>query len=183
VAGELTRETILEAFARLNDALKQEGVTGEICLLEGTVMVLGFKARARTKDVDAIFEPASVIRKAAKSVSEKMNLPGDWLNDGAKGFISSRHDVSPGDLPQFDHLRLTAPTAEYMFALKCLASRLPASSTEKGDENDIRFLARHLHLKTAEQAMDLVSRYYPPERIPARTQFLLEDIFQSPERV
>ena len=71
----------------------------------------------------------------------------------------------------------TAPTAEYMLAMKCFAARLSAGLDEKGDEEDIRFLLKKLDLTTVDQALEILSRYYPPERIPARTQFLLEDIF------
>jgi hypothetical protein len=177
MADLLDRETILGALARLDGLLQEAGTRAEICLLGGAVMVLAFRARAATKDVDAIFQPVALIRELSEKVAEELNLPAGWLNDGAKGFVSPRHELTSADLPQFDHLHLTAPTAEYLFAMKCLASRLPASESERGDEPDIRFLARHLKLKDMEQAMDLVIQYYPPERVPARTRFLLEDIF------
>jgi hypothetical protein len=177
MTNELDRATILAALSRLNELLRDQDVRGELCLLGGTVMVLAFNARARTKDVDAIFSPAETIRIAASRVGAELGLPEHWLNDGAKGFISARHEVVAGDLPQFDHLRLTAPTAEYMLAMKCLAARLPAAPDERGDEADIRFLARRLGLTSAQQVSELITRYYSPHMIPARTQFLLEDIF------
>jgi hypothetical protein len=179
VDGELSRERILEAFACLSEFLARRGIRGELCLLGGTVMVLAFHSRASTKDVDAIFQPAAAIREAASAVAETLELPEHWLNDAAKGYVSARHEVQPGDLPQFENLSLTAPTPEYMFAMKCLASRLPGRPGEKGDEQDIRFLAKHLGLRSAGDALDLVIRYYPAQLIPPRTQFLLEDIFSE----
>jgi hypothetical protein len=181
VDEELNSETILEALGRLSELLRQRGVMGELCLLGGTVMVLAFRSRVSTKDVDAIFHPSSVIREAAAQVGEELDLPEGWLNDGAKGFVSARHEVIAGDLPQFEGLRLTAPTPEYMLAMKCFAARLPGGPDEKGDEQDIRFLVRRLGLTSAEQALEIVTRYYPPERIPPRTQYLLEDIFSDQE--
>jgi hypothetical protein len=53
-------------------------------------MVLAFKTRARTKDVDAIFHPPHEIREAARLVQAEMDLPEGWLNDGAKAFVSTR---------------------------------------------------------------------------------------------
>ena len=50
----LTRETILRGLQALSDGLGQQGVTGEICLFGGTVMVLAFTARLTTKDVDLV---------------------------------------------------------------------------------------------------------------------------------
>lgn len=179
MALELDRTTILAALQNVSDRLAKRGVRGELCLLGGTVMVLAFRSRASTKDVDAIFQPSSVIREVALEVAEDLNLPKDWLNDGAKGFVSERHEVTAGDLPQFGALRVTAPTPEYMLAMKSFAARLPAGPDERGDEEDIRFLANHLGLTSAEKAIEIVTRYYPPERIPPRTKYLLEDIFNE----
>ena len=179
---ELSRDTILAALARLGELLQARGVTGELCLLGGAVMVLAFKARASTKDVDAIFAPAAAVREAAAQVAAELDLPEHWLNDGAKGFVSARHEVVGDDLPQFAGLRLTAPTAEYMLAMKCFAARLSAGPDEKGDEGDIRFLITKLDLTNVDQALEVLSRYYPPERIPVRTQYLLEDIFSDLRR-
>ena len=105
----LTREGILRALSALSDTLGREGVTGEVCLFGGTVMVLAFNARLSTKHLDAIFHPTQSIRDAARRIAEEQGLPADWLNDGVKGYLSSRHDTTAGNLPQFPHLRLTMP--------------------------------------------------------------------------
>lgn len=173
----LDRDEIIRALARLAERLREQGVDGEICLLGGTVMVLAFKARSSTKDVDAVFEPAAVVREAAKLVEREQNLPEGWLNDGAKGFLSARHEAVVGDLPQFDGLRMTAPTPEYMLAMKCMASRIGSLDSEPSDVGDIRFLVRYLGLHSAEEALEIVVRYYPDDRVPPRTAYLLEEIF------
>jgi len=43
----LDRDTILRALGRLSKILGDRGITGEVCLLGGTVMVLAFNAEAR----------------------------------------------------------------------------------------------------------------------------------------
>jgi hypothetical protein len=174
---ELDREVILRALGRLSELLGQRGIMGEVCLLGGTVMVLAFNARASTRDVDAVFAPAQAIREMARVVQAEMNLPESWINDGAKSFISSRHEVSEGDLPQFAHLRLVAPTPRYMLAMKCMASRIPVGAEDRGDVADIAFLIRLLGLRSAEDAVAIVAEYYAEDRIPARARFLIEDIF------
>jgi hypothetical protein len=177
----LDRETILSALGRLSELLRERNAEGEICLLGGTVMVLAFDARPSTKDVDAIFRPTALVRDLAKVVAAEQALPDDWLNDGAKGFVSEHHEVTTGDLPQFPGLRLVAPTPEYMLALKCMAARIAAAPGGADDASDIAFLVRHLGLRSPADALDIVSRYYPAERIPPRTQYLLEDIFAGME--
>lgn len=170
--------TIRRALQALSDELGRQDVDGEICLLGGTTMVLAFQARQSTKDVDAIFHPPQAVRDAAKSVEVLLNLPEDWLNDSAKGFVSSRHEIQTYNLPQFAHLRVVAPVPEYLLAMKCLASRI-GSPGEADDKADIEFLLRHLRIASVENALEIVSRYYPAERVPIRAKYLLEEIFAN----
>lgn len=176
---ELARDDMLRAFDALSRDLGGQGVTGELCLFGGAVMTLAYAARLATKDVDALFQPASLVREAASRVATEFSLPEDWLNDGVKGFVSARHETTAGNLPQFRNLRLTMPVPEYLLAMKCMAARTGGVSGEQSDVADIVFLARHLGLKSAPQVLDIVSRYYPAERTPPKTQFLIEGLFEE----
>ena len=173
----LTREMILEALQSLSDELGGRNTTGELCLFGGTVMVLAFSARLATKDVDAIFQPAQLIREAARRVAEVSDLPETWLNDAVKGFISARHETNSRGLPQFPHLRLTMPTPEYLLAMKCMASRIGAVEGEADDVSDVLFLIQYLQLQSAKEVMDIVTAYYPKDKVPVRAQYLVEGLF------
>ncbi len=175
----LDRAAILDAFQKMSDELGRRGTTGELCLFGGAVMVLAFAARPSTKDVDAIFQPAQIIREIARLVAEEKSFPPNWLNDAAKGFVSARHEVVAGNLPQFQNLRLTMPAPEYLLAMKCMASRIGAVETDADDVNDIIFLIRRLGLKRAGDVMDLVAAYYPPDRVPIKSQYLVEGLFEE----
>jgi hypothetical protein len=175
--SSLSREEIVSAFQKVSDELGRRGVKGELCLFGGTVMVLAFAARVSTKDVDAIFQPTREIREAANKVSAEYGFPENWLNDAAKGFVSPKHETIAGNLPQFPNLRLVMPTAEYLLAMKCLASRIGAIETDADDVNDIIFLIKHLKLKNAAEVMDLTTFYYPTGRIPLKAQYLVEGLF------
>lgn len=175
----MSRDEIVAALAALDHELAGRGVVGEVCLFGGAVMVLAFNARLATKDVDAVFQPAAVIRELAARVGAASNLPANWLNDGVKGFLSARHEVTAGGLPQFPHLRLTMPTAEYLLAMKCLASRIGSVAGEADDTTDITFLIRHLGLRSADAVMDIVTAYYPPNQVPVKAKFLVESLFEE----
>ena len=175
----LTQEQILAALRALSDELGKQGVTGEVCLFGGTVMVLAFTARLSTKDVDALFHPTQTIRELARRIADEQHLPANWLNDGVKGFVSSRHETTAGNLPQFPHLRLTMPVPEYLLAMKCMAARIGGTTDEPSDVADITFLIRHLKLKSAKEVLDLVGEYYPANRIPVKTQYLVEGLFDE----
>ena len=83
--------------------------------------------------------------------------------------------MEAGDLPQFAGLRITAPTAEYMLAMKSMASRIALADTDPTDVADIRFLLAHLRITTLDAALAVVARFYP-DRVPPRTGYLLEAI-------
>ena len=173
----LTRKTILRGLQTLSNELGKQGVTGEICLFGGTVMVLAFTARLTTKAVDALFQPTQLIRELARRIATEQHLPVDWLHDGVKGFVSARHETTTGNLPQFPHLRLTMPVPEYLLAMKCMAARIGGTADEPSDVADIVFLVRHLKLKSAKEVLDSVGQYYPANRIPVKPQYLVEGLF------
>ena len=173
----LTRATILAALTQLSAELARSGVLGELNVVGGTAMVLAFNARSSTKDVDAIFEPSSEVRAAAAVVAVNLALPADWLN-AAKGFLSASGDFAPIASLDFPNLRVQAPTAEYMLAMKVLASRAGIGG-ERGDAQDIAFLIRLLGLRDADAVMRVVGRYYDPSRILPRSTYLLDEILDE----
>lgn len=147
--------------------------------LDRESIVRAFNARLSTKDVDALFQPAPVIRAAARNVARKQGLPEGWLNDGVKGFLSAGSVTTTGNLPQFQHLRLSMPVPEYLLAMKCMAARLGGPTDEASDVPDITFLIRHLKLKSAREVLDVVERFYPARRLSVKTQYLVEGLFEE----
>jgi hypothetical protein len=175
----LTREAIVNALQALSDELGKREIKGEVCLFGGTVMVLAFTARISTKDVDAVFQPTQLIREVVRTIAEHQRLPENWLNDGVKGYVSSRHQTTTGNLPQFANLRLTMPVPEYLLAMKCMSARIGGAPGEESDVPDIIFLIKHLHLNQSQQVLDIVAQYYPANRIPVKTQYLVEGLFEE----
>ena len=166
----LSRETILEALARLSDELGKAGFLGELNLVGGTAMILAFNARNATKDVDAIFEPTVQVRLAARAVTDSLSLPADWLNNAG--------DFVPLDSLDLSNLRIQSPTPEYMLAMKVMASRTGVAN-ERGDGADIAFLIRLLNIKTAAHVMAIVTRYYDPARILPRSVYFVDEILEE----
>jgi len=165
----LTRQRITELFEQLNVLLRARGEVGEVGIVGGAVMCLVYNARAVTKDVVGIFEPASIIRELARQVAESESLPPDWLNDSAKGFIM------PGFVQQevlaLSNLRVWAPEPRYMLAMKCISARWDSS-----DRDDVQCLLKLLGLKDPQEVFAIIESYYPNNRIPPKTQFLLEEL-------
>jgi hypothetical protein len=158
--------------------LERDNVRGELCLFGGAVMVLAFHTRPATKDVDAVFQPTEIIRRAADAVKQELGLPDNWLNDGVKGWLSANGETTELGIPQFANLHLTRPTAAYLLAMKALAARA-ADPDSRGDRDDIIILIRELDLQGPEAVFALIERFYPARRILPKTEYLIREIFDE----
>lgn len=167
----LTKADIRRLFELLSEELRQSNTQGELFLVGGAVMCLAYDARASTADVDAYFRPAAEVRKAAARAAAKAGLPADWLSDAVKGYLSAKGDFTA--FLELDHLRVMVAEPQYLFAMKCLAMRIGA---EFHDEDDVRYLLRHLDLRSYDQALAILTKYYPLERFPQKTLYALEEL-------
>ena len=167
----LTAKHIRKLFEEMNEALEKEGETGEIGIVGGAVMCIVYQARASTRDVDAVFAPTRAIRKIASEIGEKHGLGKDWLNDAVKGFLVE--GFKREEVLSLSHLRVWAPEPRYMLAMKCLSARW-----DSHDRDDVIFLIKRLKLKKPSEVFKIIEGYYPKEKIPAKTQFLIEEVLE-----
>ena len=167
----LTKDQIAEAFARLDRALGSRGIRAELYVVGGAVLCIALDARASTKDVDAWFTEPQAVRAAASQVAAEMDLPSDWLNDAAKAFIPEGAVFERWR--SFDHLDVSVADNRTLLAMKCAAAR-----TEQ-DSDDIRMLAARLALTSASDVLQVVTTFYPVDRLPVRTRLLIEELFHD----
>ena len=166
----MTAEEIAKYLTELNDELRLIDIKGEVSLYGGAVMVLAFKARIATKDVDAIFHPTAEIRSAAKLIAERHGLVESWLNDGVKGYVVEH---SRKILFQLPNLTVFIPEPDYLLAMKALAAR---ADTE--DESDVLTLVRSLGLTSADEVFTIIEKYYPKKQIPPKTQYFIQGLLE-----
>ena len=169
--SKLSAADIRSLLVALDQELSRTDTRAELYVLGGAVMCLVFAARPSTKDIDGYFVPTGQVREAARRVGLSRDLPEDWLNDAAKGYLSDRGDFAP--FLELSQLRVLTATPEYLLAMKCLSMRLGA---EFHDEADVRFLLRYLNLTNVEAVHEILARYYPLERFPQKTFFALEEM-------
>jgi Nucleotidyltransferase of unknown function (DUF6036) len=148
----------------------RRGVVADIYVFGGAAMALAHDARRATRDIDAVFKPHGVVLEEARGVAQELGLPQWWLNEQASSYVAPGGDP---DAPRiFDHpgLRVSAASPEHLLAMKILAAR-------RRDAEDIRFLVKHLHLDSAEEALALCAEIFPEEEVPGRARLILEDAF------
>lgn len=170
----LSRKKILELFHLLNEELAASDTIGELHVVGGAVLCLALGARDATHDVDALFQPVRVVREAARRVASLAGVHEDWLNDAVKGYLGPQSAFEIFlDLP---HLRVFVAEPHYLLAMKCASMRLGA---EFHDLDDVRYLLRHLNIGTVAEALAVVEKYVPADRIPPKTRYALEELLEG----
>lgn len=178
------KATIELAFERLGELAREAGKIVEISVYGGSALVLTSDFRIGTQDVDAVFESdRTFVRQAATIVADEFGWPSDWINDGVKGFLSTQDSSMEAKVlfrtypsEEVPGLRVFVATPAYLFAMKSLAMRLGGTG-ENSDISDIRKLGDELGVRSAQDAFEIVSRYYPLARLSPKTRFGLEEIF------
>lgn len=167
----LSAEDIRRGFAGLAEELAQRSERAEIVVAGGAALVLLFNARQTTKDVDAyILRPeASHVRDAVRAVASALELPDDWLNDGAKGYFVG---VSSGEvLYESGALVVRAVSTAQLLAMKLAAWR------DAIDRADARLLLMQMK-GSAEEIWATVAPFVPPHEID-KASYAFDDLWDS----
>jgi hypothetical protein len=168
---KFTKADLLRLFALLDAELGAQKTVGEVYVVGGAVMCLALDAREATRDVDALFRPARIVREAVARVAARANVPVDWLNDAVKGFLSPHGTFD--DYLELPHLRVFVAQPAYLLAMKCAAMRF---GEEFHDVDDVRYLLRYLNITTVAEALELVTTYFDASQLPPKTRFALEEL-------
>lgn len=122
--GVLSREDIRRALLALAGELAAQSTRCEIVVVGGAALVLLYGAREATKDVDVLIVDQAntpTIRSAVRRVATALELPEDWLNDAAKGYV---HGLALGDvLIDEPSLLVRALAPHHLLAMKLSAWR------------------------------------------------------------
>jgi hypothetical protein len=158
-------------LTELGQRLDAIGVEARVFLVGGAAMALAYGRDRVTRDLDAVFEPKAVVYLAAAELAAVEGLPSDWLNDAVKGLLPDRQPPMEGTATfAAPGIHVGIASAEYLFAMKAFAAR------QETDGEDLRLLAEVLGIRSLEEALALVDRFYLPSRLSAKTQLILEDL-------
>lgn len=167
----LSANDIRRAFSALSEELARREQHAEIVIVGGAALVLLFDARESTKDVDAYFvtPEAALLRDAVQAVANRLDLPGDWLNDGAKGYFVG---VTTGDvLFASSTLTVRAASTAQLLAMKLAAWR------DAVDRGDATLLLSHMG-GTAQEIWAEVRPFVPMHQLD-KASYAFEDLWET----
>ncbi len=157
-------------LTELGERLDRRGMAAQLFVVGGAAMALAFNRERVTRDIDAVFEPKSVIYEVAGRMAEQRGLDQNWLNDAVKGFLPGE---DPGAILHFERpglaVRIASP--RYLLAMKVMAARV------ERDEDDIRRLFEVCAFRTAREGLELVEEVYPHIEVQPKVRYLLEEMF------
>jgi hypothetical protein len=165
----LDGDRVRALFQEFSDALAQRGESASLFVVGGAAMALAYDSSRATRDVDALFVPASVVREIAEQIASARGLEPDWLNDAAKGFLPG-NDTDPHVVYESESLFVQVPSPRYMLAMKLHASR------DQRDIDDAATLFNVLGLTTVQQALDVLTGYYPASQLLPRHRYTAQEV-------
>lgn len=168
----LSRAEIESALQRLGELAAREREQIQLVIVGGAVMLWVYQARLTTRDVDAVIlapRTTAQVRKWVKQVASERDLPDDWLNDGAKGYLIG---ISRGPTI-FSSLgiKVSIPSVAQLLAMKLSAWR---------DETDIADARRLLQELSGER--EKIWGEVEPYLVPGRelkAEYAFSDLWES----
>jgi hypothetical protein len=172
MSAAFDRDQLLSAFDRIGRAAARAGTRLEIAVYGGSALMLAGNFRFSTEDVDVarVEQPwPEWLASEVTSIAAERNWSEHWLNDAVTFHLSQLADevgdhVEFGTFPRDESpagLVVHVPTASYMLALKLKAIRV--NEPKKGPQEglDIINLMNVLGLKTSDDAIAVLARYFP----------------------
>jgi len=181
----LDREKLLDAFNEIGRAAVAAGTRMEIAVYGGSALMLASNFRFATEDVDVseLQQPwPEWLRAVTQRLAAENGWSADWFNDGVVFHLSALADPADDHLefgtfppsPEEPGLVVYVPSAPYLLALKLKAIRVNDPVRGEQERLDILNLMRVVGIRTADEAITLLSRYFPVSGASAEKQkFLL----------
>ncbi len=169
---KVSKELFLEILETLDEKLEENRLVLTLNLYGGTVMMVCFDARPATKDVDALFETSPIIENILTEIAETYNLHKGWINQDIKEPLKNLKKENLKEIYKFKNLKVLAPSAEQMLAMKLLSAR----PEPYRDFTDAEYLIKHLKIETLEQLMTIFQKYIGRKYLGDRQKMFLNYI-------
>lgn len=169
---KVSKELFLEILEVLDQELQENRLELTLNIYGGTVMMACYDARPATKDVDALFETSPVIENILTGIAEIYGLNKNWINQDVKEPLKYVKQQNLKEVYKFKNLKVFAPSAEQMLAMKILSAR----PEPYRDFSDAEYLIEYLKLETLEQVLNIFDQYIGRKYLGDRQKIFLNYI-------
>lgn len=146
----LDREAIVELLTQLGARLDKRGIEAELYVVGGTAMALAYNRSKVTRDIDAVFEPASIVEAEAKAMAKRRrDLPDDWLNSRVKPLLPLLYDAHQIEAFAAPGISVNVASPQHLLAMKVRAAR------DERDLQDVLILCRFLQLSNTDDVWQI----------------------------
>ncbi|MCC7264947.1 MAG: nucleotidyltransferase [Candidatus Latescibacteria bacterium] len=170
----ITQQEITGALERLGQLAQAQGHRVELVIVGGALMVLAYKARLSTYDVDAVIiapTETRIVRELVEVIAAERGWPKDWLNDAVKGYMK---DLSAGPTVfSAPGIEVRSPSLGQVLAMKLSAWR---------DDVDIADARRLLEEFPAGSDRETVWKEIEPYLVPGdelKAQYAFLDLWEA----
>ena len=182
------RDALLDAFDRIGRAAVEAGTKLQIAVYGGSALMLASNFRFATEDVDVSELPRPLpdwLARTVQEIAKERHWQDDWFNDAVAFHLSSLADHAAdhlefGTFPRDGTppgLVVSVPSAEYLLALKLKAFRIMDPLRGEDERLDILNLMRVVGISTPDEALVLLSKYFPLSATsPEKQRFLLKNM-------
>jgi hypothetical protein len=192
MSAAFDRDALLDAFDSIGRAAAEAGTKLRIAVYGGSALMLASNFRFATEDVDVskLEHPLpDWLERVTAEIAAKNGWGADWFNDHVVFHLSPLADRAAdhlefGTFPRDGTppgLEVSVPSAAYLLAfllaLKLKAFRVTDPVRGETERLDILNLMKVVGISTAEEAIALLSRYFPVSAASSEKQrFLLKNM-------
>jgi hypothetical protein len=189
VARTLDRDKLLAAFDDIGRAAAAAATQLQIAVYGGSALMLASNFRFATEDVDIspLERPwPEWLSSLVERIATENGWRADWFNDGVAFHLSALADRA-GDHSEFGTfprdptapgLIVYVPCARYMLALKLKAIRINDPVRGEQERRDIVNLMRVVGVRTVDEAIEVLARYFPVSAAASEKQRFLLKLMQ-----
>lgn len=154
MAAAMSREAVLELLHELAARLHARDVSAGIRLVGGAALAIAYYDRRATFDIDAVFSPVEPVLEVVAELAAERNLPTDWLNSKAMGYIPFVGPEAWVEVFSDGAVTVSVARAEVLLAMKLAANR------GRRDSDDIAALLDICEITSVDQAQELYETYH-----------------------
>ena len=192
-ASAFDRLALLAALDEIGTVAAAHGTRLDLAIYGGSALMLASNFRFSTEDVDiAELGPwPAWLSETAAAIAARNGWTPDWLNEAVTFHLSRLAGAAAdhmvyGSFPRGGPpgLVVSVPRADYMLALKPKAMRTTDPAKGALETDDIFQLMRVVGIDTADQAMQVLGRYFPASaRDAGKQRFLPKHLAPSGEAI